>query len=212
MSVDYILSWLLIGAFVTWVGIGIGYVVTKILDKIEDKKEKDFFKKWEKSYEKYTPNSVDCGDCSIRAFTKLYDVSWDEAFDMLAEHAKSCHTNMCACGTLLKWFEIHNFVIKDVALEKMGCIRFAEAAEKYKGYNSEHKVVLVSEHHMATAVDGVVYDSWDSRYEECTHIVYKDDSQPNPPISYTWTHGCKHDKFAKHVKRIKEKYGIKCRK
>ena len=70
MSADYILSWILVGSFIAWIDTGIVFLVIKILDKIEDKKEKDFFKKWEKSYKKYTPNSIDCGTTGLRWMSK----------------------------------------------------------------------------------------------------------------------------------------------
>ena len=170
MSVDYILSWLLIGAFVTWVGIGIGYVVTKILDKIEDKKEKDFFKKWEKSYEKYTPNSVDCGDCSIRAFTKLYDVSWDEAFDIAGQIAKDN-----------AWMPHDKALVEKIITDKFGyemCklekdekkMTVSEFAIKY---NVGTYLVEISRH-LVAVVDGQYYDTWDCGDKKVSKYFAKD--------------------------------------
>ena len=42
-------------------------------------------------YRYFNPNPLDSdrvGDCTVRALSKILKVSWDEAFDMLADMAK----------------------------------------------------------------------------------------------------------------------------
>ena len=48
---------------------------------------------WNVPYVYYQPNDENCGDCAIRAFTKLFGTTWGEAFDIITIGAKIRHLN-----------------------------------------------------------------------------------------------------------------------
>lgn len=99
------------------------------------------------------------GDCSVRAISAALDVSWDEAFDLLAHNAKE----MCdmpsadaVWGALLRQ---HGFVRSVIPNTCPDCYTIADFADDHP----RGVYVLGTGNHVATVIDGVVYDSWDSR-------------------------------------------------
>lgn len=97
-------------------------------------------------------------DCAIRAISKALNVSWDTAFDKLSYVAKSV-------GDL----QNSNTVI-DIVLRSNDFVRYiipntCPICYTAKDFCEEHKngvFVLCFGSHVATVVDGNLYDSWDS--------------------------------------------------
>lgn len=110
----------------------------------------------------YNPNPVHSesgvGDCAIRAIAKALDVSWEEAY-----------AKLCLNGYLMGDIPNSDIVWGSV-LRAEGYIRevvpnTCPDCYTVKEFCADHPVgtfVIKSDSHVATVVDGVVYDSWNS--------------------------------------------------
>lgn len=101
------------------------------------------------------------GDCSVRAVSAALDVSWDEAFDMLAHNARE----MCdmpsanaVTGSLLRQ---HGFVRSIIPATCPDCYTIEDFAENF----TFGTYVLGTGKHLVCVRDGVILDSWDSSQE-----------------------------------------------
>lgn len=113
-------------------------------------------------FELYNPNPVNTkgriGDCAVRAVAKALDTSWEEAY-----------TRLSLNGFLMGDMPSSDIVIGSV-LRKEGfkkeflpntcpdCYTVEKFCEDYP----EGVYVIKSSGHMATVVDGILYDAWDS--------------------------------------------------
>lgn len=113
--------------------------------------------------ELYNPNPAGrrVGDCSIRAITKALNVSWEQAYAM----ASSAGYNMCdmpssdaVWGAVLRQ---HGFYRDVVPNECPDCY----TAEHFCADHPVGVYVLGFGGHVATVVDGTLYDSFDSSNE-----------------------------------------------
>lgn len=110
----------------------------------------------------YNPNPVHSesgvGDCAIRAIAKALDVSWEEAY-----------AKLCLNGYLMGDIPNSDIVWGSV-LRAEGYIRevvpnTCPDCYTVKEFCTDHPVgtfVIKSDGHVATVVDGVLYDSWNS--------------------------------------------------
>lgn len=108
----------------------------------------------------YNPNPLgkNVDDCSIRAVSKALSLTWDEAFDILSGYGK-------AIGDL----QNSNLAI-DLALRNNGFVRdiipntcpFCYTTEDFCTDNPIGIFVLGFGYHVATVIDGDIYDSIDS--------------------------------------------------
>ena len=109
---------------------------------------------------KYNPNplgnSVD--DCAVRAVSKAFDVDWDTAFDMLAASGKAIGDLQNSNAAIDVLFRTHGF---DRGIIPNTC-PFCYTARDFCQDNPYGVYVLGFGNHVATIVDGDIYDSWDS--------------------------------------------------
>lgn len=108
----------------------------------------------------YNPNPVSLrvGDCTVRALSKALDTSWEDAY-----------VQLCASGFLMADMPSSDLVWGAV-LRKAGFSRTMipnTCPECYtvRDFCADHPTgvyVLKSEGHVATVVDGDLYDSWNS--------------------------------------------------
>ena len=119
----------------------------------------------------YNPNP--CGrsveDCTVRAISKVLNVSWDEAYDMLSKFGK----NMCdlsnagwVWGAVLRAHGFKRIVIPDYCPD---CYTTKDFCED----NPEGTFVLGFGHHCSAVVDGNIYDTWDTSNEIPIFVWYK---------------------------------------
>lgn len=101
------------------------------------------------------------GDCSVRAVSKALNISWEEAY-----------IEMCKAGLLMAdmpssdavWGSVlrqHGFYKKAIPNMCPDCY----TVEDFCRDHPEGIYVLGFGGHVATVVDGNLYDSWDSRRE-----------------------------------------------
>lgn len=114
-------------------------------------------------YVYYQPNPCgrSVGDCSVRALSAALGLDWEEAFDLLSSAAKK----MCdmpssdsVWGAVLR---MHGFYKKAIP-------NFCPDCYTVKNFCHDHPdgvYVLGFGGHVATVIDGDLYDSWDSSNE-----------------------------------------------
>jgi hypothetical protein len=101
------------------------------------------------------------GDCSVRAISAAMDVSWDEAFDLLAHNSKEmCDmpSSDAVIGSLLRQNGFYRMAIPNTCPD-------CYTAEDFCRDHPHGVFVLGFGGHVATVVDGVLLDSWDSSDE-----------------------------------------------
>lgn len=111
----------------------------------------------------YNPNpiSIKTIDCSVRALCKALDKNWEAVY-----------VELVLQGFLMCTMPSSNSVWGSV-LRKHGFYRTAPDVERPESYTAadflqDHPkgtYVLSFDEHVATAVDGILYDSWDSSGE-----------------------------------------------
>lgn len=121
-------------------------------------------------YVYYQPNPCgrSVGDCSVRALSAALGLDWEEAFDLLSSAAKK----MCdmpssdsVWGAVLR---MHGFYKKAIP-------NFCPDCYTVKNFCHDHPdgvYVLGFGGHVATVIDGDLYDSWDSSNEIPTFFWY----------------------------------------
>lgn len=123
-------------------------------------------------YVEYNPNPLykKVGDCAVRAVAKALNVDWDTAFDLLTSAAK-------------KVADMQNSnVVIDYVLRSNGFSReslpntcpLCYTANDFCKENDYGTFVLGFGDHVATVVDGDLYDTWDSSNMSPLYFYRKD--------------------------------------
>lgn len=109
------------------------------------------------------------GDCSVRAISKALDVDWETAYAMIA-------ANGFAMGDMPSSNSVWGAVLRQNGFQKKAipntcpdCYTFADFSKD----NPRGTFVLGTGTHVATVVDGDLYDSWDSSDEIPIYVWYK---------------------------------------
>lgn len=111
-------------------------------------------------WEYFNPNPAGriVGDCSVRAIAAALDLTWEEAFAALCSAAY----DMCdmpsgdsVWGALLRKHGYYRHALENTCPD---CYTAAEFARDHP----EGVYVLAFGKHVATVIDGVLLDSWDS--------------------------------------------------
>lgn len=104
------------------------------------------------------PISNNAEDCAVRAVSVALDVSWDRAFDMIAQNAKQMGVmmhNNAAWGSVLRQNGFYRAVIPNTCPD-------CYTAEDFALDHPEGIYVLVFGSHTAAVIDGNIIDTWDS--------------------------------------------------
>ena len=115
------------------------------------------------------PSKKSVGDCAVRAITKALGTTWNRAFDILTEQARSVYdlpSSDAVWSAVLKHNGFSKAVIPNSCPDCMTAEQFLEN-HPYGIY------VLAFGGHVATAIDGVLYDSWDSSQEVPVYYFYR---------------------------------------
>lgn len=120
------------------------------------------------NYESFNPNPYGkrVGDCTVRAVSKALNQSWERTYVHLCVYG-FMHSDMPSAnavwGAYLKSRGFQRHIIPDTCPD---CYTLADFCKDYP----RGTYVVCFDGHVATVVDGKVYDSWDSRHE--TPIFY----------------------------------------
>ena len=120
-------------------------------------------------YVYYQPNKKDLkdkvGDCQIRAFSKVLDMTWLEAFDLTIPICRELQTYTIFDCDLVKTKEAMNrlgFEYTGISIKK-GSKR--PTVESFAKDHPKGKYIVTVAHHVVAVVDGKYYDTWDSGYK-----------------------------------------------
>lgn len=122
-------------------------------------------------YVYYNPNPTgrNVGDCAIRAISKALNVDWEEAFMLVAKNAYlmgDMPSSNSVWGALLRQNGFYRTTIPDSCPD-------CYTAEEFCLDHPKGTYVLGFGSHVATVVDGNLYDSWDSSHEIPQYYWYR---------------------------------------
>ena len=126
-------------------------------------------------YEFYNPNPVrpegGAGDCAIRAISKAMEISWEKAYVMLSVNGflmGEIPNSDLVWGSVLRQ---HGFIREIVPNTCPDCY----TVEDFCTDHPEGTFVVKSQDHVATVVDGRLFDSWDSSMNTPIYVWRKDE-------------------------------------
>lgn len=119
----------------------------------------------------YQPNPCgrSVGDCSVRAISKALGISWEEAYNIICEAGfKMCDmpSSDSVWGAVLRTNGFYKTTIPNSCPD-------CYTAEDFCRDNPVGVFVLGFGGHVATVVDGYLYDSWDSSREIPVYMWYR---------------------------------------
>jgi len=124
-------------------------------------------------YINYNPNPTgrSVGDCAVRAISKALDLDWEDAFDLLAENAYQMGDMPSADSVWGATLRQHGFYRKSIPNTCPDCY----TAEDFAKDNPNGIYVLGFGGHVATVINGDLYDSWNSMNEIPQFVWYRKD-------------------------------------
>ena len=122
-------------------------------------------------FTQYNPNPAGrhVGDCSVRAISKALDTDWETAYVMLANSGfqmADMPSSDSVWGALLRKNGFYREAIPNTCPD---CF----TAEDFCKEHPQGVYVLAFGGHVATVVDGKLYDSWDSSMEVPQYYWFK---------------------------------------
>lgn len=117
------------------------------------------------------PTSRTVGDCSVRAVSVALGIDWEEAFALLARNAFQMGDLPSADSVWGSVLRQYGFYRKAIPNSCPDCY----TAEDFCRDHPKGVYVLGFGGHVATVVDGVLYDSWDSSNEIPVYVWYRKD-------------------------------------
>lgn len=123
-------------------------------------------------FKQFQPNPVgrNVGDCAVRAIAKALDISWEKAYVLLALNGflmGDMPNSNSVWGALLRQNGFKARTLPDTCHD-------CYTADDFADDNREGVFVLGFGNHVATVVDGDLYDAWDSSQEIPQYIWYKE--------------------------------------
>ena len=120
----------------------------------------------------YNSNPYDqrTGDCSVRAVAKALNIDWDSAFALTASKGfalKRVQSTDSVWGSVLKDYGFKRIAVPDSCPD-------CYTADDFCRDHPKGIYVLCFGGHVATAVDGTLFDSWDSSKEVPQYVWYKE--------------------------------------
>ena len=122
-------------------------------------------------WKKFNNNPVqrNVGDCAVRAVSVALDVPWEDAYAMMAANGyqmADMPSSNAVWGSVLRQ---HGFYREVIPNDCPDCF----TAEDFANEHPDGIYVLGFGNHVATVVDGTIYDSWDSRNEIPIYYWYR---------------------------------------
>lgn len=124
-------------------------------------------------WRKYNPNPTgrSVGDCSIRAVSKALDIDWETAYELIADAGYAMGdmpSSDSVWGAVLRQ---HGFYRAAIPNSCPDCY----TVEDFARDNPRGVFVLGFGGHVATVVNGILYDSWDSSKLVPVYVWYRKD-------------------------------------
>ena len=111
------------------------------------------------------------GDCAVRAISKALDITWEIAYVMLSLNGflmGDILNSDLIWGSVLRQHGFSREIIPDTCPD---CYSVAQFCDDHP----EGTFVVKSENHVATVIDGTLFDSWDSSMNVPIYIWKKGD-------------------------------------
>ncbi len=123
------------------------------------------------AYEYFNNNPMmrNVGDCSVRAVSKALGIDWETAYIKIMINGYSmCDmpSSDAVWGAVLRQNGFYREAIPDTCPD-------CYTAEDFCEEHPQGTYVLAFGGHVATVVDGVLYDSWDSSHEIPQYYFYR---------------------------------------
>lgn len=120
---------------------------------------------------KYNPNPTgrSVGDCAVRAVAAALDIDWETAYDIIAENGRAMGdmpSSDSVWGAVLRQNGFYREAIPNTCPD-------CYTAEDFMRDNPRGVFVLGFGGHVATVVDGILYDSWDSSREIPQYVWFR---------------------------------------
>lgn len=126
-------------------------------------------------WQAYNPNPVgrSVGDCAVRALTKALDTDWETAYAKIA----AAGFNM---GDMPSSNSVWGAVLRQNGFYRENIPNECPACYTIEDFSVDHPrgiYVIGFDQHVATMIDGVLYDSWDSSKEIPQYFWYRKDEE-----------------------------------
>lgn len=125
------------------------------------------------AWRKFNPNPVNrvVGDCAVRAVAAALGVDWETAYTMITANGyqmADMPSSNAVWGAVLRQNGFYRAVIPDTCPD---CYTAADFTRDHP----RGTFVLGFGNHVATVIDGDIYDSWDSSQEIPVYYWYRKD-------------------------------------
>lgn len=122
-------------------------------------------------WKEYNPNPTGrkVGDCAVRAVAKALDIDWETAYLLIMANGYGMGdmpSSDSVWGSVLRQ---HGFYRMSIPNKCPDCY----TAEDFAKDNPKGIFVLGFGGHVATIVNGILYDSWDSSREIPAYVWYR---------------------------------------
>ena len=126
-------------------------------------------------YKDYNPNPAGrkVGDCAVRAIAKALDTDWETAYLMLVSNGFAMGDMPSSDSVWGATLRQHGFYRESLSNDCPDCYNAIEFMKDHP----EGTYVLGFGGHVATVVDGILYDSWDSSMETPQFYWYFKDEE-----------------------------------
>lgn len=124
-------------------------------------------------YIEYNPNPVGAKtrDCAIRAVARALEISWEDAFALIA-------SNAFEMGNMMDMDYVWGSVLRQHGFQRYAVPNTCPDCYTLRDFAMDHPkgvYVVGTGGHVATIVDGDLYDAWDSSDEVAVYYWYKED-------------------------------------
>lgn len=121
----------------------------------------------------YEPNPVrtGAGDCAVRAVAKALGLSWEEAYTRLSANGFQMGNVISAdevWGSLLRQNGFTRYLVENTCPD-------CYSVEDFSNDHPNGLYVVKSENHVATIVNGTLYDSWPSQDKTVIYFWTKEE-------------------------------------
>ncbi len=125
------------------------------------------------SYIYYNPNPVGrkVGDCSVRAISKALDIDWETAYAMVSVNGYNMGDMPSADSVWGAVLRQHGFYKDTIPNTCPDCYTVEDFCQDHP----HGTFVLGFGGHVATIVDGDIFDTWDSSKEIPVYFWYRKD-------------------------------------
>lgn len=124
-------------------------------------------------YVRYNPNPTGrrVGDCAVRAIAKALDTDWEQAYALITSNGYAMGdmpSSDSVWGSVLRQNGFYRDIVPNSCPD-------CYTAEDFARDHPKGTFVLGFGGHVATVVDGDIWDAWDSSHEIPQFVWYKKD-------------------------------------